>query len=71
MRGTRKSKFSKVVKHALYKRPQGITVLGQFVAVLVSHAECTRLTKPGFGFVELICISPPAWLAMDIADHTI
>ena len=61
-----KSKFSEIVKRALSEGPQGITVRGEHVAVLVSRVEYTRLTQPKPGFVELMRASPLAGLAFDI-----
>ena len=61
-----KSKFSDVVKRALSEGPQGITVRGEPVAVLISRAEYTRLTHPKPGFVEFMRNSPLAGLALDI-----
>ena len=61
-----KSKFSEMVKRALSEGPQGITVRGEPVAVLVSRLEYTRLTQPKPGFVELMRASPLAGLALDI-----
>ena len=49
-----KSKFSEMVKRALSEGPQGITVRGEPVAVLVSRVEYTRLTQPKPGFVKLM-----------------
>ena len=61
-----KGKFSEVVKRALSEGPQGITVRGEPVAVLISRAEYTRLTHPKPGFVEFMRRSPMAGLALDI-----
>lgn len=57
-----KGKFSEVVKLALSEGPQGITVRGEPVAVLISRAEYTRLTHPKPGFVAFIRNSPLAKL---------
>ena len=61
-----KSKFSDVVKRALSEGPQGITVRGEPVAVLISRAEYARLTHPKPGFVEFMRRSPLTGLALDI-----
>ena len=61
-----KGKFSEVVKRALSEGPQGITVRGEPVAVLISRAEYARLTHPKPGFVEFMRGSPIAGLALDI-----
>ncbi len=61
-----KGKFSEVVKRALSEGPQGITVRGEPVAVLISRAEYARLTHPKPGFVEFMRRSPMAGLALDI-----
>ena len=61
-----KGKFSEVVKRALSEGPQGITVRGEPVAVLISRAEYARLTLPKPGFVEFMRSSPMAGLALDI-----
>ena len=61
-----KGKFSEVVKRALSEGPQGITVRGEPVAVLISGAEYARLTHPKPGFVEFMRGSPMAGLALDI-----
>lgn len=53
-----KAKFSEVVKRALSEGPQGITVRGEPVAVLVSCADYARLTRPKPGFVEFMRGSP-------------
>ena len=53
-----KGKFSEVVKRALSEGPQGITVRGEPVAVVISRAEYVRLTKPKPGFVEFMRGSP-------------
>ena len=60
-----KSKFSEVVKRALSEGPQGITVRGEPVAVLISRAEYARLTQPKPGFVEFLRASPMVGLALD------
>ena len=61
-----KSKFSEVVKRALSEGPQGITVRGEPVAVLISRAEYVRLTHPKPGLVEFLRASPMVGLALDI-----
>lgn len=61
-----KGKFSEVVKRALSEGPQGITVRGEPVAVLISRAEYARLTHPKPGFVEFMRASPMAGQALDI-----
>ncbi|MBK6386051.1 MAG: type II toxin-antitoxin system Phd/YefM family antitoxin [Rhodoferax sp.] len=60
-----KGKFSEVVKRALSEGPQGITVRGEPVAVLISRAEYTRLTHPKPGFVEFMRGSPMTGLELD------
>lgn len=60
-----KGKFSEVVKRALRDGPQGITVRGEPVAVLISRAEYARLTHPKPGFVEFMRSSPMAGLELD------
>ncbi len=65
-----KGKFSEVVKRALNEGPQGITVRGEPVAVLISRAEYARLTHPKPGFVEFMRRSPMAGLALDIERQT-
>ncbi len=61
-----KGKFSEVVKRALSDGPQGITVRGEPVAVVISRAEYARLTKPKPGFVEFMRGSPMTGLELDI-----
>ena len=61
-----KGKFSEVVKRALSEGPQGITVRGEPVAVLISRAEYARLTQPKPGFVEFMRASPMVGPALDI-----
>ena len=61
-----KGKFSEVVKRALSDGPQGITVRGEPVAVVISRAEYVRLTKPKPGFVEFMRGSPMTGLELDI-----
>ena len=53
-----KGKFSEVVKRALSEGPQGITVRGESVALLISRADYARLTHPKPGFVEFMRQSP-------------
>jgi antitoxin Phd len=60
-----KGKFSEVVKRALNEGPQGITVRGEPVAVLISRAEYARLTHPKPGFIEFMRRSPMAGLELD------
>ena len=59
-----KSKFSELVKRAQSEGPQGITVRGEAVAVLVSHDEYTRLTHPKPGFVGFMRGSP--WVGLEL-----
>ena len=61
-----KGKFSELVKRALNEGPQGITVRGEPVAVVISRAEYARLTKPKPGFVEFMRGSPMTGLELDI-----
>ncbi|MEO7400886.1 MAG: type II toxin-antitoxin system Phd/YefM family antitoxin [Polaromonas sp.] len=61
-----KGKFSEVVKRALSEGPQGITVRGEPVAVLISRAEYARLTQPKPGFIQFLRASPMVGLALDI-----
>ena len=61
-----RGKFSEVVKRALSEGPQGITVRGEPVAVVISRAEYARLTHAKPGFVEFMRGSPMAGLALDI-----
>ena len=60
-----KGKFSEVVKRALSEGPQGITVRGESVAVLISREEYGRLTHPKRGFVEFMRQSPLLGLNLD------
>lgn len=60
-----KSKFSEVVKRSVSEGPQGITVRGEPVAVLISRAEYARLTHPKPGFVEFMRGSPMVGLELD------
>ena len=60
-----KEKFSEVVKRALNEGPQGITVRGESVAVLISQEEYARLTHPKLGFVEFMRQSPLLGLDLD------
>jgi antitoxin Phd len=62
-----KSRFSEVVKRPLSDGPQGITVRGEPVAVVISCAEYARLTNPKPGFVEFIRASPMAGGELDTA----
>ena len=61
-----KGKFSEVVKRALSDGPQGITVRGEPVAVVISRAEYARLTNPKPGIVEFMRGSPMTGLELDI-----
>lgn len=65
-----KGKFSEVVKRALSEGPQGITVRGEPVVVLISRVEYERLTHPKPGFVEFMRRSPMAELALNIDDQS-
>ena len=60
-----KGKFSEVVKRALSEGPQGITVRGESVAVLISRADYAHLTHPKPGFVEFMRQSPLRGLDLD------
>lgn len=60
-----KGKFSEVVKRALSEGPQGITVRGESVAVLISRAEYARLANPKPGFVEFMRQSPLVGLDLE------
>lgn len=60
-----KSKFSEVVRRAVAEGPQGITVRGEPVAVLISRAEYARLTRPKPGFVEFMRGSPMVGLELN------
>jgi len=60
-----KVKLSEMVKRALSEGPQGITIRGEPVAVLISRAEYARLTHPKPGFVEFMRRSPMAGLELD------
>jgi len=61
-----KGRFSEVVKRALSDGPQGITVRGEPVAVVISRAEYDRLTNPKPGFVEFMRGSPMTGPALDL-----
>ena len=60
-----KSKFSDVVQRAQSEGPQDITVRGELVAVLVSHADYERLAQPKPRFVELMQRSPLTGVELD------
>ena len=60
-----KSKFSDVVKRAQSEGPQGITLRGEPVAVLVSRADYARLAQPKPGFVEFMRRSPMVGVELD------
>ena len=60
-----KSKFSDVVKRAQSEGPQGITVRGEPVAVLVSRADYARLTQPKPRFAEFMQRSPMVGIDLD------
>ena len=62
-----KSKFSDVVKHAQSEGPQGITVRGEPVAVLVSRADYARLAQPKPRFAEFMQRSPMVGVELDIS----
>ncbi len=61
-----KGKFSEVVKRAQSEGPQGITLRGRPVAVLVSCADYARLTQPKPGFVEFMRGSPMVGVKLKI-----
>ena len=52
-------RFSEVIERALGEGPQVIAVRGEPVAVVISHAEHLRLTRPQTRFVEFMRSSPP------------
>ena len=60
-----KSKFSDVVKRAQSEGPQGITVRGEPVAVLVSRADYARLAQPKPRFAEFMQRSPMVGIDLD------
>ncbi|MBC7610360.1 MAG: type II toxin-antitoxin system Phd/YefM family antitoxin [Polaromonas sp.] len=60
-----KSKFSDVVKRAQSEGPQGITVRGESVAVLVSRADYARLAQPKPRFAEFMQRSPLVGVDLD------
>ena len=62
-----KSKFSDVVKRAQSEGPQGITVRGEPVAVLVSRADYARLAQPKPRFAEFMQRSPMVGVELDIS----
>jgi antitoxin Phd len=65
-----KSKFSDVVKRAQSEGPQGITVRGEPVAVLVSRADYARLAQPMPRFVEFMRRSPLVNVDLDTSRQT-
>ena len=60
-----KSKFSDVVTRAQSEGPQGITVYGELVAVLVSRADYARLAQPKPRFAEFMQRSPMVGVELD------
>jgi antitoxin Phd len=53
-----KARLSDVVKRASSEGPQSITLRGNPVAVVLSHADYARLRRPRPSFVELMRSSP-------------
>ena len=54
-----------MVKRAQSEGPQGITVRGELVAVLVSRADYERLAQPKPRFVEFMQRSPLTGVELD------
>ena len=65
-----KSKFSDVLTRAQSDGPQGITVRGEPVAVLVSRAGYERLTRPKPRLVEFMRRSPMVGVEFDTSRQT-
>lgn len=53
-----KARLSKLVREAVMKGPQEITVRGEPAAVVLSKAEYERLSKPRPSFVKFLRKSP-------------
>ena len=60
-------RFSEVIERALSEGPQVIAVRGEPVAVLISHAEHARLTRPQPRLVEFMRSSPLFGIELDIS----
>ncbi len=60
-----KARLSELVKRARSEGPQGITVRGEPVAVVLSHADYERLRGHRPSFVEFIRSSPLAGGKLD------
>ena len=58
-------RFSEVIERALNEGPQVIAVRGESAAVLISHAEHARLTRPKPRFVEFMRSSPLFGIELD------
>lgn len=61
-----KAKFSKLVKDASKRGPQGVTVHGRAAAVLISSEDYEQLTRQRPGLVEFLRHSPLAGVEIDI-----
>ena len=53
-----KARLSKLVKAAVARGPQEITVRGESAAVVISKADYDRLSKPKPSFMEFLRMSP-------------
>lgn len=62
-----KAHFSELVKKAIEKGPQNITLRGKPVAVIISQKEYQKLKKPKLSFVEFMKKSPLAGLNISFA----
>jgi antitoxin Phd len=59
-----KAHLSQLVKDAISKGPQEITLHGKSVVVIISKKEYDKLTKPKLSFVEFMRKSP--WVGTKI-----
>lgn len=65
-----KAKLSEVIKMALSKGPQHITVRGKEEAVLLSKADYDKLTRKNQTLVSFMRSSPLCGLDLDITRDT-
>lgn len=64
-----KSHFSELVKEAVIRGPQQITLRGEPAVVILSKIEYDKLTKPKPSFVEFMRQSPLVGANLRITRH--
>ncbi len=61
-----KARFSELIKIAISKGPQDITVRGEPAVVVISREDFDRLTKPKASFIKFMRSSPLAGLNLEL-----